>query len=34
MGLEFEEGTHTYRLDGQELPSVSKIMEPLTKAAY
>ena len=34
MGLELEEGTHTYRLDGQELPSVSKIMEPLTKAAY
>ncbi|MCD8294908.1 MAG: Dna2/Cas4 domain-containing protein [Clostridia bacterium] len=33
-GLEFEERTHTYRLDGFELPSVTTIMKPLSQANY
>lgn len=32
--LEFEEGPHVYRLDGEVIPSVSQIMEPLSKAKY
>lgn len=32
--LTFEAGSHTYRLDGKEIPSVSKILEPLSRAAY
>lgn len=32
--LEFEEVTHTYRLDGIVIPSVSTIMEPLATAKY
>lgn len=33
-GLEFEEETHTYRLDGILIPSVSAIMEPLSRVKY
>jgi hypothetical protein len=33
-GLEFDDATHTYRLDGLVIPSVSSIMEPLSKAKY
>ena len=33
-GLEFEEETHTYRLDGILIPSVSAIMSPLSKVKY
>ena len=33
-GLTFEEGSHIYRLDGKEIPSVSKILSPLSKSAY
>lgn len=33
-GLEFDEATHTYRLDGLVIPSVSAIMEPLSRAKY
>jgi len=32
--LAFEEKTHTYRLNGIEIPSVSKIIEPLSSAEY
>lgn len=32
--LTFEAVTHTYRLDGKEIPSVSKILEPLSRLAY
>lgn len=32
--LEFEENCHIYRLDGSEIPSVSRVMEPLSKANY
>lgn len=32
--LEFFEKTHTYRLDGFEIPSVSEIMKPLSDARY
>ena len=34
MGFTFEDSTHTYRLDGRVIPSVSKIMEPLSSAVY
>ena len=34
MGLTFEERTHTYRLDGRVLPSVSQLLEPLSGAEY
>ena len=34
MAFTFEESTHTYRLDGNILPSVSKILEPLSGAEY
>lgn len=33
-GLVFDDPTHTYRLDGLVIPSVSAIMEPLSKAKY
>lgn len=33
-GLEFDEASHTYRLDGLIVPSVSAIMEPLSRAKY
>ena len=33
-GLEFDDATHTYRLDGFEIPSVSAIMEPLSRSKY
>ena len=33
-GLTFEEISHTYRLDGAEIPSVSNVMEPLRDAYY
>lgn len=32
--LAFDERNHIYRLDGVELPSVSKIMEPLSRDKY
>ncbi len=32
--LEFEDKTHTYTLDGIVIPSVSEIMEPLSKEKY
>lgn len=32
--LHFDEKTHIYRLDGAEIPSVSKIMEPLKATSY
>ncbi len=32
--LSFDEIPHLYRLDGDVIPSVSKIMEPLSKAKY
>ena len=33
-GLEFDEATHTYRLDGNVLPSVTTIMKPLSAFEY
>ena len=33
-GLEFEDYGHIYRFDGVEVPSVSAIMEPLSRAKY
>lgn len=33
-GLEFDESTHTYRFDGVAIPSVSKVMEPLSGVKY
>ena len=33
-GLEFDDPTHTYRLDGLIIPSVSAILGPLSKAKY
>lgn len=33
-GLAFDEGPHIYRLDGKPVPSVTKIMEPMTRAEY
>ena len=33
-GLEFDEKTHIYRLNGIIIPSVSAIMEPLSNAKY
>lgn len=33
-GLEFDDPTHTYRLDGLIIPSVSAIMAPLSRAKY
>ncbi len=33
-GLEFEESTHTYRLNGFVIPSVSAVMEPLNRDKY
>lgn len=33
-GLEFDDATHTYRLDGLVIPSVSAILGPLSKAKY
>jgi len=32
--LTFEENSHTYRLNGIEIPSVSRILEPLSSAEY
>lgn len=32
--LTFDDATHIYRLDGVEIPSVSRIMEPLKSATY
>ena len=32
--LAFDEPTHTYRLNGAILPSVSAIMRPLSQALY
>lgn len=32
--LSFDETTHIYRLDGVEIPSVSKLMEPLSQHEY
>ena len=32
--LAFDEGPHVYRLEGQKIPSVSNIMEPLKDALY
>lgn len=32
--LTFDEATHIYRLDGIQIPSVSRLMEPLKDAAY
>lgn len=34
IGLEFEDATHTYRLDGMEIPSVSTIIKPLSEIEY
>ncbi len=31
---EFEESTHTYKVDGKPVPSVSELIRPLTDAAY
>lgn len=33
-GLEFDDATHTYRLNGHIIPSVSVVMAPLSKAKY
>ena len=33
-GLEFEDSTHIYRLDSVEIPSVTRIMEPLSRHEY
>lgn len=33
-GLEFDDATHTYRIDGLVIPSVSAILGPLSKAKY
>ena len=32
--LSFEESTHTYKLDGVEIPSVTTIMKPLSQSLY
>lgn len=32
--LSFDEKSHIYRLDGVEIPSVSKVMEPLKASGY
>lgn len=32
--LEFDEATHTYRLNGEVIPSVTTVMEPLKRAQY
>lgn len=32
--LRFDEKSHIYRLDGVEIPSVSKVMEPLKASSY
>ncbi len=32
--LEFDEGPHLYRLDGETIPSVSQIITPLNQAKY
>ena len=32
--LTFDDPSHTYRLDGEIIPSVSRIMEPLKEATY
>lgn len=32
--IEFEEETHTYKVDGKRLPSVSEIMRPLSEDYY
>lgn len=32
--LEFEEKSHIYKLNGEIIPSVSKVMKPLSKALY
>ena len=32
--LTFDEGPHVYRLNGVQIPSVSNIMEPLSRAKY
>lgn len=32
--LRFDEKTHIYRLDGAEIPSVSRVMEPLKASSY
>lgn len=34
MGLVFKEETHQYFLDGKEIPSVSKVLEPLHSLVY
>lgn len=34
VGLEFDDATHTYKLDGLVIPSVSAVMAPLSKAKY
>lgn len=33
-GMTFDEESHIYRVDGIEIPSVSAIMEPLSRAKY
>ena len=33
-GMTFDEDAHIYRVDGLEIPSVSAIMEPLSRAEY
>lgn len=33
-GLSFDEMTHIYRLDGEEIPSVSAVMDPLRQVYY
>ena len=33
-GMTFDEDAHIYRVDGLEIPSVSAIMEPLSRAKY
>lgn len=32
--LEFDEATHTYRLNGEVIPSVTTVMEPLKRVQY
>ena len=32
--LTFEEGTHTYKLNGIEIPSVTTLMQPLSRKVY
>lgn len=34
LGLKFEEKRHVYTLDGQQLPSVTMLMRPLSAAVY